>query len=175
MLINQHNNAGRILVTPRFFKGEIMDITFYQNVSDKRVINKTLNIAYVRTGCELIDETSIINPIFTVDMNAGLYQYNYVYIPYFNRYYFIDDITVIDGTRLMVKCTIDVLMSYASQILECEINSRRNEKSYDMYLPDDRTIESRYIRYSVKFPHSFKDETGSYVLITVGNGDVNLV
>ena len=151
-----------------------MDIKFYQNLSDKRVINKTLSIEYSLIGCQLIDETSIINPVFETDLVAGLYLYNYVYIPYFSRYYYIDDITVIDGTRMRFKCSIDVLMSYKTQILNCNVNSRRNEKNFDMYLPDDRPIESRYIKYSKKFPHSFNDETPSYILITVGNGDINL-
>lgn len=151
-----------------------MDIKFYQNVSDKRVITKTLNSEYTRTGCQLIDESSIINPVFTVDMNAGLYQYNYVYIPYFNRYYYITDISVLDGTRLKISCAVDVLMSFSTEIKECFINSRRNQNNYDMYLPDDRTVESRYVKYSKKFPHSFDDHSPSYVLITVGNGDINL-
>lgn len=153
---------------------KFMNISFYQNASDKRVITKTLNNEYAITGAQLIDETNITNPVFTVDMNTGLYQYNYVYIPYFNRYYYITEITVLDGSRLAIHCKVDVLMSFSTAIKACTVNSRTNEHNYDMYLPDDRPIESRYVKYSKKFPKSFDDLTPSYILITVGNGQVNL-
>lgn len=152
-----------------------MQINFYQCKSDKRVINKTLDLQFTLPNCGLIEPSSAINPEFTITKTPGLYQYNYVYIPYFSRYYYITDMIDLDGNAMKIKCHVDVLMSFKDQILECDINSRRTENSYDMYLPDNRTIESRYIRYSKKFPHSFKDERASYVLITVGNGDVNLV
>ena len=82
--------------------------------------------------------------------------------------------TAIDGERMSIKCHVDPLMSFKTQILNCDVNSRKNENNYDMYLPDDRPVESRYIRYSKKFNHSFEDFTPSYVLITVGNGAITL-
>lgn len=151
-----------------------MEVKFYQNTYDKRVINKTLGTAKTLSSCQLIDESSIINPVIEIDIDTALYGYNYAYIVYFGRYYYIDNITVIDGSRMRINMTVDVLMSFSSQILACNVNSRRNENNYDMYLPDDRMIESRYIKYSKKFPTSFDDFTPSYILITVGNGDLNL-
>lgn len=149
-----------------------MDIKFYQCVSDKRVINKTLNIEYNLTGCELTEPASATDPEVIIDMTEGLYQYNYCYIPYFSRYYYITNMTAIDGARMSIKCHVDPLMSFKTQILNCDVNSRKNENNYDMYLPDDRPIESRYIRYSKEFGVSFKDFTPSYILITVGNGSM---
>lgn len=80
----------------------------------------------------------------------------------------------IDGQRMQIKCHVDVLMSFKDQIMACKVNSRTNQNNYNMYLPDDRPIESRYIRYSKKFPTSFNDFNNSYILITVGNGATNL-
>ena len=151
-----------------------MEIKFYQMSDDKRVIDKTLGTAKTLSTCQLIEPSSVINPSFTIDVDTSIYAYNYVYIAYFGRYYYINDITVIDGARMLVTCSVDVLKSFATQIKACTVNTRRNENNYDMYLPDDRPVESRAIRYSVKFPHSFDDETNSYVLITVGNGATNL-
>lgn len=151
-----------------------MEIKFYQMTDDKRVIDKTLGTAKTLSSCQLIEPSSVINPSFTIDIDTSIYSYNYVYIAYFGRYYYINDITVIDGARMLINCSVDVLKSFATQIKACTVNTRRNENNYDMYLPDDRPVESRMIRYSVKFPHSFNDESDSYVLITVGNGSVNL-
>ena len=151
-----------------------MDISFYQNSSDKRVINKTLSIEYKLEGCQLATPTSATDPEVIIDMTEGLYQYNYCYIPYFSRYYYITDMTELDGVRMSIKCHVDPLMSFKDQILTCKVNSRTNDNNYDMYLPDDRPVESRFIRYSKKFPTSFEDFNSSYVLITVGNGSINL-
>lgn len=151
-----------------------MNIDFYQCTNDKRVISKTLGTAKTKSNCSLIEPSSIVNPSFTIDIDTSIYSYNYVYIAYFSRYYYIDDITVLDGARMLISCSVDVLKSFESSIKECTVNSRRNQNNYDMYLPDDRPVESRYIKYSKKFGTSFSDFTPSYVLITVGNGDVNL-
>lgn len=152
-----------------------MDIYFYQNASDKRVINKTLNIEYTLSGCQLATPTSATDPEVIIDMTEGLYQYNYCYIPYFSRYYYITDMVELDGVRMSIKCHVDPLMSFKAEILNCNVNSRTNENSFDMYLPDDRPVETRYIRYSKKFGVSFDDFENSYVLITVGNGASDLV
>ena len=151
-----------------------MDINFYQMTNDKRVIDKTLGTARTKTGCQLVEPCNMLNPSFTIDIDTTLYTYNYVYIAYYGRYYYIDDITVIDGARMIVSCSVDVLKSFSASIKNCAVTSRRNENNYDMYLPDDIPIESRYIRYSKKFDKSFEDFTPSYILITVGNGAVNL-
>lgn len=151
-----------------------MEITFYQNTSDKRVIDKTLVIPYVLSNCDLIEPSSAIDPEIIITRTPGLYQYNYCYIPYFSRYYYITDMVDVDGISMKIKLHVDVLMSFKNQILACPVNSRTNENNYDMYLPDDRPIESRYIRYSKKFPTGFSAFTPSYILITVGNGAVNL-
>lgn len=150
-----------------------MEVTFYQNTSDKRVIEKTLNIAYTLADCQLTD-SSAIDPVIRITITPGLYQYNYCYIQYFGRYYYITDITVVDGAEMVIKLHVDVLMSFKDQILNCNVNSRKNENNADKYLPDDRPIESRYIRYSKKFNTSFENFNSSYVLITVGNGALNL-
>ena len=57
-----------------------MEIKFYQNSDDKRVINKTLGTAKTLSSCQLIDESSIINPVIEIDIDTSLYAYNYAYI-----------------------------------------------------------------------------------------------
>ena len=118
-----------------------MQIKFYKVTDDKRVIDKTLGTAKTKSSCQLIEPSSVINPSFTIDIDTSIYSYNYVYIAYFGRYYYINDITVIDGARMLVTCNVDVLKSFATPIKSCTVNTRRNENNYDMYLPDDRPVE----------------------------------
>ena len=151
-----------------------MTITIYATADDKRVINKTLTAVSENLNCQLVEGCSAIDPVITLAMNTSIYTANYMYIPYFGRYYYITNIEVEEGNILKITGHVDVLKTYSSALLNCNINSRKNQNMYDLYLPDDRAVESRYIKYSKNFPHSFNEETGSYILITVGNGQTNL-
>lgn len=151
-----------------------MIINIYNTADDKRVIDKTLTLIMENASCQLVEGCSALDPVVKLSMNAAVYNANYMYIPYFGRYYYITNIEVIEGNVLRVSGHVDVLKTYSSQIIACTVNSRKNQNNYDMYLPDDRAIESRYIRYSKKFNQSFEDFTPSYILITVGNGAINL-
>ena len=151
-----------------------MIINIYNTADDKRVIDKTLTLIMENASCQLVEGCSALDPVVKLSMNAAVYNANYMYIPYFGRYYYITNIEVIEGNVLRVSGHVDVLKTYSSQIKACTVNSRKNQNNYDMYLPDDRAIESRYISYSKKFKQSFEDFTPSYILITVGNGAINL-
>lgn len=151
-----------------------MIINIYSTADDKRVIDKTLTLVMENASCQLVEGCSALDPVVKLSMNAAVYTANYMYIPYFGRYYYITNIEVIEGNVLRISGHVDVLKTYSAQLKNCTINTRRNENNYDMYLPDDRPVESRYIRYSKDFPTSFDDYEGSYILITVGNGTIPL-
>ena len=151
-----------------------MVINIYNTSDDKRVKDKTLTAVMENATCQLVEGCSALDPVVKLSMNAAVLTANYMYIPYFGRYYYINNIEVIEGNILRISGHVDVLMTYSSQLNGCYINSRKNQNNYDMYLPDDRPVESRYIRYSEKFPVSFDDFDSSYILITVGNGTVPL-
>ena len=151
-----------------------MIINIYSTADDKRVIDKTLTLVMENASCQLVEGCSALDPVVKLSMNAAVYTANYMYIPYFGRYYYITNIEVIEGNVLRISGHVDVLKTYSSQLKNCPINTRRNENNYDMYLPDDRPVEARYIRYSKKFPTSFESFTSSYILITVGNGTIPL-
>lgn len=151
-----------------------MTITIYTTSDDRRVIDKTLTTVSENINCQLVEGCSAIDPVITLAMNTSIYTANYMYIPYFGRYYYINNIEVEEGNVLKISGHVDVLKTYSTELKLCNINSRKNQNNYDMYLPDDRPVESRYIKYSKEFPASFDDLTPSYILITVGNGSVNL-
>ena len=55
-------------------------------------------------------ETSMTNPtlIMTIDNEV----YNYVWIPDWGRYYFIDDIVYGNSNLCELRCTLDILATY---------------------------------------------------------------
>lgn len=80
----------------------------------------------------MIDTTSIINPKFSLKLpqNETFIDKNYAYVPYFNRYYFITDISYDLGTWILsMKC--DVLASAKSIIGASTQYVARSASEYD--------------------------------------------
>ena len=81
---------------PERVPDSIMNVEIYKNLSENSVIGKTKTLVY-QTPCEIKGESSIINPVLILQYNEQLFASNYVYIPAWSRYYFIDDIRVLTG------------------------------------------------------------------------------
>lgn len=113
-------------------------------------------------------EIDISNPEIMIESSATLRSYNYMYIPEFNRYYFITKSLYRNGIW-NITGHVDVLMSFDSQIATCSGIVARNESLYDTFLIDDRL---RFLGYksinTIKFPNGVK--RGESFILAV-NGD----
>lgn len=146
----------------------IMTITFYNNVSEKNVIRKTINNPMPISGT-LRESTSVINPVITVQAPVTLVGYNYCHIPDFSRYYYVVDVKSIRNNLWAVTLRVDVLMSFKSDILntpaiidhttEQGITNYMNSNIWQSLVKDKTDI----INFS-----SGLSESGGYVLITAG-------
>lgn len=86
-------------------------------------------------SCRLKEESSLINPYLELTTDTNLYNYNYVYIPKFSRFYFINDI-VSDGKLWLVSCRIDSLASFSSDIKASRQYVVRSASAYDTTIID---------------------------------------
>lgn len=94
-----------------------MTINLYNCGSDPRVINKNLSLIYTADATPY-GEVSIMAPVLRLRQSVNdLAGINYVYIADWLRYYFVDDIRFLSGGIIEIHCKIDVLMTYASAIL----------------------------------------------------------
>lgn len=144
-----------------------MDITFYNNRSEKNKINKTLETPFTLSG-DLKGETSVINPVIMIE-HGNPTGYNYAYIPEFNRYYFISEITSVRTGLWRVSMVVDVLMSFKTQIMNVPvILSDSEEHESEMYLTGDvwqtKVKETTNIK---TFPNGLSED-GYFILITAG-------
>lgn len=101
---------------------------------DKRAeYERNRRLAYV--NIQITNSANYLNPSFLVTQEfAG--TYNYMYIPEWNRFYFIGKPTVIDGTRSVIPCECDVLTSHADQLLNLTAYVTRTENSRNKFLND---------------------------------------
>ena len=149
-----------------------MQIKFYKIKDDKRALVKTLNSSTLQatlTG-NIKRDTSIIDPVFEVSYSADVFTSNYIHVPAFGRYYFINNITA-SQQRLYISCHVDVLMSYHDQIdaLECVIERQEHTGRCDEYINDRAYMsEARFNIRTIPFPHKFNKASSSFVLTTGG-------
>lgn len=96
-----------------------MTITLYHTNDNPKTVDKTLTDASSEQYATLRDAVDILRPVLRIQRTVTLDQYNYVEIPAFGRYYFIESITV-DRTGLSeLQCVVDPLMSHKAELMTC--------------------------------------------------------
>lgn len=124
-----------------------MNIILYKNTAEVNRVNKTAYITEVLSlEGTLREECSLITPSISVHSN-GLIIANYAYIPEFNRYYFITDITSVRNGLWRIDMQVDVLMSFKDNILNLQCAVVRNENEFDLRIIDNELPVS-FTKYS---------------------------
>lgn len=130
-----------------------MSLTMYTNSSDNRAINK--NITLLSTvNCTFKDNTSMETPAIVISREAYNSNCNYVYLSDTGRYYYVVDVEF-SKQSVIYKLKVDVLKSFASDILQCEAVALRSATQYNNYLDDPEMSRLAYSDiYLKKFPNS---------------------
>lgn len=145
-----------------------MTIQLCNTTDENNVINKT--IATVDTVTATIkSNSSIINPTLILEYKVPLIGVNYVFIPDWNRYYFVKDMIVTTGGRYEIDLSVDVLQSFKDKILKCGvILSDTEQTGLNNYLPSESfVVNCKHKTDVVNFSNGLLDN-GEYILITAG-------
>lgn len=137
-----------------------MIVKLYNNNSNNKTINKILSSEKIIEGI-LRNDTNIEYPNLIL---KGIYtEYNYCYIPMFQRYYFVENI-IIQGNTTLLECSIDVLKTYSEDILNSYalLNQASN---YNPYFNGGYTYEEKTEFRKYDFQNNFNSE-GTIILIT---------
>lgn len=119
--------------------------------------------------CLLIDETSLMDPVFKLAIGSNPIGKNYAYVPDFDRYYFITDITS-SQNFWFISCTCDVLASFKTEIGAETHYVVRSAQAYDEYISDNfypTKVNPIRIRSVASNPFSWS-QGHSYVVGIVG-------
>ena len=95
-----------------------MVIKLYNVSDDNNVLNKTLTDEK-SIEIKLKSSVDISRPAIVLKSESFL-NYNYAFIPVFQRYYYIDKISIIQQNIYEISLIVDVLMSFKSDILNSE-------------------------------------------------------
>lgn len=113
-----------------------MEINLYENTSENYVVSKNITMKDSMQNCILKDNTSVENPVILVRANANISGYNYMYIPDFHRYYYIEEIVSVQNGLWELHGHVDVLQTYGNAIRSQTATCKRQENLFNVYLDD---------------------------------------
>ena len=120
----------------------------------------------------MADNTSVTSPTIIIGGIKSLdniSDYNYAYIPQCHRYYYINDIIALSGGRVKLVLTVDVLKTYASDILASKQLITAEKDIGKMYLSDAQwTTDARTYNRAIYFNGDyFNTSNDCFMLVTV--------
>lgn len=125
---------------------EPMDIILYRNSAEKERVNKASFLTLVSTiSGRLRKASSLLNPI--IDIGYGAIDFNYVYIPLFNRYYYVTELTTLVTGMWEIRLKVDVLYSFKTEIYNLSAYVDRQQTDYNPELVDNEVIAKNSTSY----------------------------
>ena len=146
------------------FSSEV-EIQLYQCTCESNRVDKTEHLKLIDTiSGTMRDSISVTD--MSIEIEYPIPTFNYVYIPLFNRYYFVDDITAVVYGVWDVALSVDVLMTYKDTIKTLEAFVDRSQSNYNLKVIDNKlplekteTVEVDTVQNQL-----FVDNFGTYVL-----------
>lgn len=145
-----------------------MEVQFFYNCSDGRVINKNIITGDTFEG-QARDETDVMNPVIIFD-TSDMFRYNYAYIPEFQRYYDVVNRSAYREGLWEVSLSVDVLMSFRGDInqLNVVVDKQSMLENGNEYIDDSSLVAENVMFQTVyNFQDGFND-AGEFILITAG-------
>lgn len=113
------------------------NINLYQNSAEVNRVDKEEFLEEVGTlSGALREECSMLTPSI-VYQSESVPTFNYVYIPIFNRYYFVTSLSSVNKNVWRMELNCDVLMTYKNEILLLEGVIGRQESDFNPLLVDN--------------------------------------
>ena len=142
-----------------------MLLKLYNTDSETNRINKVLTDE-TEFDVRLKDKSSVVNPVLLLKSETYI-SFNYAYIPKFQRYYFIDDVSVFPNKMYLLTLRCDVLASFKDDILKSYariVEQTNSNVYYDSNLKSEVRKEVDTYMSNV----SFDLTADSMVLVTIG-------
>jgi len=151
------------------------DINLYQNSAEVNRVDKTDYLTGVGTlSGALREECSMLTPSI-VYQSSDVPTFNYVYIPIFNRYYYVTSLSSVSKNVWRMELNCDVLMSYKEQIFLLQGVIGRQEIDFNPLLVDNELpTQNNPIVEVIDIPSNVFDTTNNtgthnYLLTVIGS------
>lgn len=144
----------------------MVTIQFYKYTGRPRTVNKTLGESTDISGV-LYDNFNMIKPVITI-RKQDVSNFNYCFIPDFNRYYFIEEVTLQNKNEYEMQLSLDVLKTYETQILDATGRVTEQDNP-DPYISNRETVYKRTPNFEkVPFAETgLLNENGGIIMVTL--------
>lgn len=149
-----------------------MQISLFTCNAERNRVNKSdhLTNRFAIDGT-LKKSTSVTHVVIEVEKtNPTMYDYNYMYIDEFKRWYFIDDIRSVKNNIWEITASVDVLFSFMNDIKRSNgvVDKYEQQSTANVYFDDGSFVMDTRKDVEIKsFPNGL-NENGSYILICAG-------
>lgn len=117
-----------------------MTIHLYKHGATPKRIDKStfLNDVGEISGVVLKETENELTPDFILNTNSLVYNANYFFCDFTSRYYYITDLEMMTGGRIVLHSRVDVLMTFRNEIMSSsswvEVSDSTSDTSdnYDM-------------------------------------------
>lgn len=143
-----------------------MNINFYNNLSKKNVVNKTLSeILLTLSFINKKDNFNTSSPILFITTNENVNinsMGNYCYIQEVDRYYFINNIEYVNNNLIKLQLETDYLYTFKTDILNGSglVKASKNVNNYSSNYDVLDTVQEKTIVFSNE---CFSDENKLYL------------
>lgn len=106
-----------------------MNIELYRCKSPKNKLNKTLEktVTISATIYEYEQNRNRLSFRFTV---SDVGEFNYIYIPEYKRYYFVESVSLSENGVNVYECECDYLMTYKELINQLSVKCKGSTKKF---------------------------------------------
>ena len=108
-----------------------MTLYLYNISADTRCLTKVIvgTTPAIKTAADIkpTEGVDVLSPAFILGYDSSYLSCNYLYCSELKRYYYITEMTIDTAQRIHVQCSVDVLQTYASSILNCMATVVRSE------------------------------------------------
>lgn len=113
-----------------------MLITLFKVTDSQDTVNKTMANG-LDIEVRLKSNFNILNPdVLLLIEGFDVRNYNYLSIPEFGRFYFVDNITNVNNRMYRLTCSCDVLQTYGAEIMAAKGVYQRDIKPGDYSVVD---------------------------------------
>ena len=143
------------------------DLVLMKNKSPVNQVGKDLETIATITG-EFRHEANVSRLTVRIERTDPL-GFNYIYCSKTGRFYFIEDVKMVRTGILDLICSVDVLESFGSELLQNVVIVSKNEKEYNLLLNDGTLKTQQNPLISMwNFPTGFGSDY-EFVLVVAGN------
>lgn len=110
-----------------------MTIHLYKHGATPKRIDKStfLNDVGEISGVVLKETENELTPDFILNTNSLVYNANYFFCSFTSRYYYITDMEMLTGGRIVLHSRVDVLMSFKNEILSSAAWVEKSDNTTD--------------------------------------------